>query len=203
MKRRSLLMIFPLILGVVVSCSACNFVDLLPKTQEKIEIINNLDDTKEIEKAATTTVITMREIADFLSNKKEHYPLSDEFIERYQQESGGYIDYAKSLGLVVDREQHEPNQKWHFFESWLNLSIEQGSLSWEDNAKTRVYTGLKCPELLLWIYEACDVNPAQVKKAKEAAELGKVQKTNVATIAKNMRSYVAWEDLVESITKTN
>ena len=74
---------------------------------------------------------TMQEFTAFLQNKKEHYPLSDEFIERYQQTDGGYIDTAKKLGLLVDKEQHEPNQKWHFFTSWLEPSLEDGTVTIE------------------------------------------------------------------------
>ena len=143
-------------------------------------------------------IITMYDISEFLKGKKEHYPLSDEFIERYQQTSGGYIDNARKAGMIVDQEQHEPNQKWHFFESWLYPTIEEG-MSWEASAEDRVYKKLLCPELLLWIYEACEVSPAKVKLAKDVAEEGKSAGTNVSTIAKNMRGIVAWSDLEPAI----
>lgn len=144
--------------------------------------------------------VTMREIADFLTEKEAHYPLSDEFIERYQQASGGYIDLAKkTAGMVVDKEKHEPNQKWHFFDSWLYPSIEDGSLTWDASAKTRVYSNLLCPELLLWIYEASGVDPDKVRAAKTVAEQGRVAGTKVATIAKNMRACVPWEDIENSV----
>lgn len=143
--------------------------------------------------------VTMEDIALFLEDKKEHYPFSDEFVEKYQQSSGGYISNAKKAGLVVDKQLHEPNQKWHFFESWLYPSIEDGSLSWDEDAKSRVYSKLQCPELLLWIYEACEVDPSKVKQAKDIAELGEVQGLSTASIAKNMRSIVSWEDLETTI----
>ena len=75
--------------------------------------------------------VTMEDIALFLEDKKEHYPFSDEFVEKYQQSSGGYISNAKKAGLVVDKQLHEPNQKWHFFESWLYPSIEKQTISWD------------------------------------------------------------------------
>lgn len=150
---------------------------------------------------AESNVVTMRDIEQFLKDKREHYPLSDEFIEKYQQTSGGYIDLAKkTAGMVVDKEKHEPNQKWHFFDSWLYPSVEDGSLTWEESAQNRVYGKLLCPELLLWIYEACGVDPVKVKAAKDVAEQGKVAKLNVSTIAKNMRACVSWEDLANAIT---
>lgn len=57
--------------------------------------------------AVQEDIITMQDIASFLETKKEHYPLSDEFIERYQQSGGGYLDYARQLGLLVNKEQHD------------------------------------------------------------------------------------------------
>lgn len=135
---------------------------------------------------------TINDFSNYLNDKLEHYPLSDEFIERYQQSSGGYIDYAKQLGIVVDRYQHSPNQKWHYFTSWLGQSEYTGS----EDAKTRIYNGLKCPELLLWIFEAMGAPTNKIKAAKEVAEIGRASNTNVSTIAANMRKCVLWEDVI-------
>lgn len=145
--------------------------------------------------------ITMKLICDYLKDKREHYPLSDEFIERYQQDSGGYIDFARQLGLTVNKELHEPNQKWHFFTSWYDELVKTNDISETELAKTRVYTGLYCPELLLWIYEACDAPIEKIKKAKEVAEKGKVEGLRAVSIAKNMRGFVSWEDLAVNIVK--
>ena len=135
---------------------------------------------------------TINDFSNYLEDKKEHYPLSDEFIERYQQASGGYIDYAKQCGIVVDRYQHSPNQKWHYFTSWLGQSDYTG----EEDAKQRIYNGLKCPELLLWIFEAMGAPTNKIKAAKEVAEVGRVNNTNVSTIAANMRKCVLWDDVI-------
>lgn len=160
---------------------------------------NNLNDIQE--NNLSTDVITVGQMATFLQSKKAHYPLSDEFIERFQQTSGGYIDNAKKAGLTVNKYMHEPNQKWHFFDSWYYASLDDGSLTVDDSAKNRIYSKLLCPELLLWIYEACEVEPIKVKAAKEVAEEGKIKKTHISTIAKNMRSCVTWEDLEVNIQK--
>ena len=72
-------------------------------------------------------------------------------------------------------------------------------MSWEESAENRVYKKLLCPELLLWIYEACEVDSVKVKTAKEVAEKGKVNKDYAATIAKNMRAVVSWSDLEPAI----
>lgn len=145
--------------------------------------------------------ITVKDMARYLEKRQAHYPFSDEFIEKYQQSGGGYIENALKAGLVVDKLQHEPNQKWHFFDSWYYPSLEDGTLSVNDSAKSRIYTKLLCPELLLWIYEASGVDPIKVRSAMRIAEQGKTAGTNVSTIAKNMRSCVAWEDIEKNILK--
>jgi len=142
--------------------------------------------------------ITMADMAAFLETKKEHYPLSDEFVEKYQQEDGGYITNARKAGLVVDKQLHEPNQKWHYFDSWLYPTIEEG-MSWDESAKTRSYTYFRCPELLLWIFEASDVDPNKVREAKLVAEDGKVKDTNEGTICSQMRSIVTWADIEPAV----
>lgn len=143
--------------------------------------------------------ITISDIHDYLSMKEEHYPISDLFINEYQQTGGGYIAYAKQLGMNVDKSLALPNQKWHFFNSWLYRSIDDGSLSWNDSAKSRVYSKLLCPELVLWIYEACNVDAAKVQAAYDVAVQGKIDGVSTTTIAKNMRSQVSWEDMKEDI----
>lgn len=199
MKRNFLLSIF-----IIISCltltgySDNNFFIKSQGTKKNIQTEMLINDTVEVYQANDVT-ITMRDIAFFLEGKKEHYPLSDEFVERYQQSDGGYIDNAIKAGLVVDKQRHEPNQKWHFFESWLYPSIEEGTLTWEESAQSRVYNKLLCPELLLWIYEAADVNPNKVRAAKEVAEKAKVEKTHISTMAKNMRQCVPWEDIEKTI----
>ncbi len=150
------------------------------------------------EPVAVSDTITVGQMADFLSTKNEHYPLSDQFMERYQQTSGGYLDNAKKAGIPVDRQSHSPNQKWHFFDSWYYPSLEDGTLTRDEDAKSRIYTKLLCPELLLWIYEACGVDPAKVRAAMNAAEAGKAAGSAVATIAKDMRACVSWEDLAQA-----
>ncbi|MCH5180136.1 MAG: hypothetical protein J1F32_02840 [Erysipelotrichales bacterium] len=207
MKKGTFLAICTLVFGLTINSYISKYHTKKTEKNLEIELIdenNNVNDTSinKINKAIDVT-ITMRTIADFLETKKEHYPLSDEFIERYQQASGGYIDNAKKAGLLVDREMHEPNQKWHFFDSWLYPSIDDGSLTWDEDAKSRVYTKLLCPELLLWIYEACEVDPVKVRNAKIVAEQGRAANTNVSTIAKNMRACVPWEDLQNTIANSD
>ena len=209
MKNKKLLTLLALIF--MLSTTGCdkkiendNFINNKINEENKNTNISEIIKTninQQTEVQPKTITITMKQIAGFLQTRLEHYPLSDEFIERYQQTSGGYIENAKKAGLIVDKHMHEPNQKWHFFDSWLYPSIDDGTLSWDESAKSRVYSKLICPELLLWIYEACGVNPNKVREAKKIAEQGKVAKTNVSTIAKNMRAVVSWEDLEDGIVE--
>lgn len=190
MKKRGIIAIFTVIFSLSTTLLLTNS---FYNNKEK-QLIENTH--KDFSNTLPCNVsITVKDMASYLTTKEEHYPLSDEFIERYQQNSGGYIDNAKKAGLIVNKYMHEPNQKWHFFDSWYYASLADGTMNETDLAKDRIYMKLLCPELLLWIYEACEVSPSKVKEAKEVAELGKVNKTHISTVAKNMRSCVPWEDL--------
>lgn len=146
MRRSSLILTFILVIGFVLS-GCGSIADSKETTVASKSDVELTEVTNDISLLANNTTVTMRDIADFLQDKKEHYPLSDEFVERYQQTSGGYLDYAKEKGLIVDKEQHEPNQKWHFFDSWMypKINDENDSLKWDSSAKTRVYNNLICP----------------------------------------------------------
>ena len=120
---------------------------------------------KEIKVANATSNITNPTIKDFIfliSDAKEHYTYSDTFIESYQQTSGGYITFANKVGHTVNKSIHEPNQRFHFIESWLYQSFVDNTITWDASAETRVYKNLQCPELLLWIYEASGVDSNKV-----------------------------------------
>ena len=142
---------------------------------------------------------TVKDLALYLIDKEEHYPLSDEFIARYQQSRGGYITFAHRTGHLVDPQKHEPNQKWHFFESWLLRSFQNGTLCWNDNAEKTVYNRIQCPELLLWLLEAVGVKDLKVRSAKESAESGKEGKDHTSKIAKKIREKVTWEDIEDAM----
>ena len=157
--------------------------------------INN----QQMDKANAEIVITLGQYAQFLSNKNEHYPFSDEFIEKYQQTSGGYLDTAAKNGIEVNKEKHSPNQKWHFFVSWYEASLADGTATDNDNARTKTYNGIICPELTLWLYEASGVSPSKVKLAFDVAVKGKINKTNLKTVNKQMRECVPWEDIANNV----
>ena len=52
---------------------------------------------------------------------------------------------------------------------------------------------------MLWVYEATEVEPAKVKKAKEVAEEGKAQNLKAVSIASKMRAIVSWEDVSKAV----
>lgn len=68
-------------------------------------------------------------LVSFYFDKKEHYEISDEFIEHYQQKDDGseksYITYAKQTGHIIDATKHEPNQKWHLLESYFMRRLKK------------------------------------------------------------------------------
>ena len=147
-------------------------------------------------------MLTIKDMAYFLIDKKEHYPLSDEFIKQYQQPGGGYIDFAIKTGHPVDKDSCEPNQKWHFFESWLIEGFREGKRkSWDEDACKAFYShcGIKCPELLLWFLEAVGTDPAMVEDVKKKAEALKRENISVVTIAKEIRKMIPWEDIEKAI----
>lgn len=108
--------------------------------------------------------ISLIDLIKFYCEKNEHYPISDEFMKKYQQKSGGYIKFAHKTGHTVSAEQCEPNQKWHLFESYISRTFE------DEGENVVVHIGkLKCPELLLWMAEAAGIDEEIVTEAKEAA----------------------------------
>ena len=143
-------------------------------------------------------VITMSDMERFLLTKDEQYPITNEYVELYQQASGGYIDNALKAGLVVDKAQHLPSQKWHYFQSWLYPTIEEGML-WDASASNRSYGKFSCPELLLWIIEATGVDSAKVTEAKNIAMEGKQNGTGVSTICASIRAAVPFNTYLRPI----
>ena len=143
-------------------------------------------------------VITMSDMERFLLTKDEQYPITNEYVEVYQQASGGYIDNALKAGLTVDKTQHLPSQKWHYFESWLYATIDEGML-WDASASDRSYGKFSCPELLLWIIEATGVDSAKVREAKDIAMEGKQNGTGVSTICASIRAAVPFNTYLKPI----
>lgn len=143
---------------------------------------------------------TVKVLAFYLISKKEHYPLSDEFMANYRQDKSGYIAFAAETGHSIDPLKCEPNQKWHFFESWLIRSFKDSTItSWDDDAYEKVYMRIKCPELWLWFLEAVGLDSSDVEAIKKIAEDGKKRNCNVSTLAKEIRNRIPWKVIENTI----
>ncbi len=71
-------------------------------------------------------------------------PKTDALImSGFQQPSGGYIDYAKQSGIVVDYKKALPNQGWHFIKSYLDRT---------DPEEARI-ENVSCGEMWYWLGE--------------------------------------------------
>lgn len=64
-------------------------------------------------------------------------------VSGFQQSSGGYIDYARKCGIIVDYKKASPNQGWHFIRSYLDRTNPE---------KARVESVI-CGELIYWLSE--------------------------------------------------
>lgn len=138
---------------------------------------------------------------DLIKYKKEHYPISDNFIREYQQGDTGYIKYAKKVGHIVDKSKAEPNQRWHLFESYIFRMLAEREMSLEDSAES-VYGSLKCPELLLWIAEASGVDDKLVEetaqKAKQIIEAG-IDGRARNSAGNAIRNSITWEKIQHAL----
>lgn len=144
----------------------------------------------------------IKEWMGLIEFSKEHYEISDEFIRKYQQNRGGYIDYANRIGHLVDKECAEPNQRWHLFDSYLMRKFVDGELSLDDDAN-KVWR-IMCPELLLWIAEASNVDSEIIKKAADKAK--RIIDNSQDGYARNKAAYVirneiSWNMLENSLKK--
>lgn len=85
------------------------------------------------------------QVYNYFKNKKDvPSPYTDCLVQAgYQQESGGYIDYAKEQGIDIDYKKSLPSQYWHLIECYCKRT--------EDN---KVFgKNILCGELILWMAE--------------------------------------------------
>lgn len=114
----------------------------------------------------------LKEWLKILIEKDEHYPISDDFISKYQQgpTKNGYIEFALQVGKNVNRNIAEPSQKWHFFESYIMKNILDDKITLETEASV-IYSGLQCPELILWLCEASGIENDIIYEASNCAKI--------------------------------
>lgn len=150
--------------------------------------------------------MTVKEVIEYFKNAEDHYhKAADKFVSDgyHQSENTGYMKYAKSLGLTIDAEKAEPNQKWHLLESYIQLALddEKNSMTLETPFSKR-YCRLSCPELLLWIAEAAGVDDQKVEQASEAAKSvidNNTYKRPRVSACSKIRKIIPWSEIVKSI----
>lgn len=147
--------------------------------------------------------MTIKEWMKVLIEKNEHYPISDEFVHGYQQGPGknSYIAFALQVGKVIKRDIAEPNQKWHFFESYILNLLVDNKMNLECKA-SKVYSKLRCPELILWLCEASGVDSITLMEAsacaKEIIDNGSDNRArNVAGC--KIRAMIPWEKIEKAL----
>lgn len=148
--------------------------------------------------------VTLKEWMKFLCSKKEHYPISDEFVRKYQQaptNKNGYIFYAWEVGHLIQKRMAEPNQKWHFFDAYILKLLEANKVNLDDSAK-RIYGRIKCPELLLWIAEASGIESEIVEDASKEAKniIDRNNKNARNSAGDTIRKKIPWERIEENCT---
>lgn len=108
--------------------------------------------------------MTIQDLIKFYTEKEKHYLISDLFVKTgYGQKKNGYIKKAKKANKTISWEDAEPDQRWHFLESYAS------TLDGKADAKT-VYRVI-CPELLLWMAEAAGVDSKIVEQAEQSARV--------------------------------
>lgn len=92
--------------------------------------------------------MTNQEVRDFFIDKKDTpCELTKKLIRSgYQQTSGGYISYAKKLGVDVNYQDAEPNQWWHLIKSYC-----------DNRSSDSVFPkSIQCGELIFWMAEVAE-----------------------------------------------
>lgn len=160
--------------------------------------------------------MTRRELIEYFKSCKEHYPKSDDFVKKYQQDKdkapkdyNGYIKKAYNLGMEINAEKAEPNQKWHLLISYYQINkIDINDKAYDNNVTIwsmgnketgKGGSGLKCPELLLWIAEAAGCDITEAKNASE--ELCKKGKRLLACNA--IKEKISWQEVQDKILRNN
>lgn len=88
---------------------------------------------------------TVEQIKKFYENKKDlHCPITEEFIKLgYQQERGGYINYAYEQEIEVDFSKAKPTQWWHLIKSYCDRT----------DLKKTFPRSITCGEMYIWMAE--------------------------------------------------
>lgn len=150
-------------------------------------------------------LLTNRDIYEFYQFKSEHCTHTDRFIRKYQQQSAtknSYLANAIIDGHIIHKKEAEPNQRWHFTESWYKKKKIDDS-GFPDTIARR-WCGLQCPELLLWMAEAAGItNVAEIvdEILEQENIYGKNDKWARLKMTKLIKERIDWNVLVSIIEK--
>ena len=157
----------------------------------------------------------LKEFINFYINKNDHYEISDDFVKSgYQQKNGGYIARAKHRNVTIDYKEAEPNQKWHLLCSYIPyVYFNDVEMTYEevDNKctndiefNTKSYNFLQCPELILWMAEAADIDKKLIKQASDYSkkiidEDGKMGRSKAGRVMWSNEPFKFKEKVIDAI----
>ena len=110
-------------------------------------------------------VLTVREGLAFYSLCKENYSLTEDYIkQKKHNQRRKYIQYAECVGHSTSNSEGEPNQRFHFLESWALRSLLDGTINLDESFYAVVNSKIKCKELILWMLEAAGCAPKSIEE---------------------------------------
>lgn len=134
--------------------------------------------------------MTFGEIIEFYEGKEEIYCVSCSFVSSgNHQKKGGYIYDAKKAREIA------LNQRDHFIKAYAS----------DKNKADKFYYGrIKCPELLLWLAEAADVDRETIRKAGEEAVdiITKEERWARNKAGKAIRDIIPWDMIEKQISQS-
>lgn len=150
--------------------------------------------------------MTYEEIYSFLSNKNiQKKPVhTTRFIQKYQQTSSGngtYLHKAIEDGKMIYKAEGEPDQKWHFCESWYKIKrTEKPDF---EKMNVQYWCNLRCPELLLWIAEVCGQEEKVKDVVDEIIKNDEIYRDNDVVARRRMisliRDRIEWFNIIDFI----
>lgn len=142
--------------------------------------------------------MTIKDLKCFYEKKQEHYPISDSFVkDGYGQQRNGYIKRAKKDNLEINYKNAEPNQKWHLLHSYFP--------GLKDDLDVQTVYRIVCPELLLWMAEASEIDPEIIMQAEQKAR-ATIDKQNGYTrnyAGREIKNIITWKMIENQIRKNN
>ena len=142
--------------------------------------------------------MTVKEAQNYFHKIKADGPVTKRFSKMHRQRSGGYIaNWKKLFG-----EEGTVNQSWHL-ESYLALSIADHTIPSLSEDFKKIYNRILCPELLLFIAEASEIEKELVEKVADGATsiINNGERYCRNKAGRYIRSQIPWEMIETAIVK--